>query len=90
MANITPKCWNCGSTEKWTEVISYEQCNNCGIACFYHGSGANDAYKEAMEAKYAREAITEEDGDRHARLMEEAERDRRAMGDRYLNESEYY
>lgn len=53
MSNITPRCWNCGSVEKWTEIVSMEKCDACGIACYYHGDGANQAYLDAMDEKHA-------------------------------------
>lgn len=72
MSNLTPRCWNCGSAEKWTEIAAMEKCDNCGIACFYHGSGANEAYKAATERKYAREARMEEEAEQRERWRQEA------------------
>ena len=90
MRNITPRCWNCGNADKWTEVVAMEKCDNCGIACYYHGGGANDAYNDAMEEKYAREErMAAEEEALH--LSRQAELDREHEdGNRYLNESEYY
>jgi hypothetical protein len=42
------RCWNCGSSD-FSEGISYEECRSCGVACYYHGSGPNAAYKSAHE-----------------------------------------
>lgn len=46
-------CWNCGSNN-FIETISKEECPDCGIACYYHGSGANEKYLAAHTAKYER------------------------------------
>lgn len=74
MANITPRCWNCGSSEKWTEVAAMEQCDGCGIACYYHGSGANEAYRNATDRKYEREErLAEEAEQREIWRQEQAE-----------------
>ncbi len=47
-------CWNCDSN-KYIETATSEHCSDCGIECYYHGSGMNEAYIKAREAKWARE-----------------------------------
>lgn len=89
MANITPRCWNCGNADKWTEVAAMEKCDSCGIACFYHGSGANEAYRDAMEAKYAREErLADESEQRQRREEQQSQHDEEECG--YINSAEYY
>jgi predicted nucleic acid-binding Zn-ribbon protein len=83
MANLTPRCWNCGRADKWTEVAAMERCDNCGIACFYHGSGANDAYRAATEAKYVREERLAEEAEQREYWREEQRRHDQEEGEYY-------
>jgi predicted nucleic acid-binding Zn-ribbon protein len=69
MANLTPRCWNCGSVEKWTEIAAMEKCDACGIACYYHGDGANQAYDDASDEKHARARREEEAAEQKEREM---------------------
>lgn len=83
MANLTPRCWNCGSVEKWTEIASKEECMACGIACYYHGGGANQAYLDASDEKHARE-------EREAEWREERREAREAEWQRQQYEDDEY
>lgn len=53
-------CWNCKSP-RFIETMTREFCPDCGIECLYHGAGANDKYRSAMEVKYQREEVEREE-----------------------------
>ena len=44
-------CWNCSSPEYYN-TVSTEHCPSCGIRFEYHGSGANEKYQAALDARY--------------------------------------
>jgi len=64
------KCWNCGSSEYY-QTVSIEHCPSCGIRCDYCGSGVNEKYESASNAKHQREEY-----EREERLRKELEQER--------------
>jgi hypothetical protein len=46
-------CPNCGS-HAYTETISLEACNACGLRCDYWGGGTNAVYENMMQRNYAK------------------------------------
>lgn len=50
------KCPNCGSTTKYRQTVSLEECSGCGLRCDYWGGVTNKIYEDMM----SRDAAIEE------------------------------
>lgn len=48
------RCPKCNSTN-YVETVSREKCSACGLECDYWGAGANDVYRDHLEARWERE-----------------------------------